>query len=34
MARFAALQIKYDENESGTIETDENQALGNLTLIR
>jgi len=33
-ARFAALQIKYDEDESGTIETDEQQGLGQLTLIR
>jgi len=33
-ARFAALQIKYDEDESGTIETDEQQRLGQLTLIR
>lgn len=33
-ARFAALQIKYDEDESGTIETDEDQALGNLWLVR
>ena len=33
-ARFAALQIKYDEDESGTIEADEQQGLGQLTLIR
>lgn len=33
-ARFAALQIKYDEDESGTIEADENLGLGNLSLIR
>jgi len=33
-ARFAALQIKYDVDESGTIEADEEQGLGNLSLIR
>jgi hypothetical protein len=33
-ARFAALQIKYDEDASGTIEADEQQGLGQLTLIR
>jgi len=33
-ARFAALQIKYDEDESGTIEADEESGLGQLTLVR
>ena len=33
-ARFAALQIKYDEDESGTIEADESLGLGNLSLVR
>jgi hypothetical protein len=33
-ARFAALQIKYDEDASGAIETDETEGLGNLWLVR
>jgi hypothetical protein len=33
-ARFAALEIKYDEDESGSIEADEESGLGQLTLIR
>ena len=34
MARFAALQIKYDEDESGAVEADETTGIGNLWLIR
>jgi len=33
-ARFAALQIKYDENASGTIEAEEKLGPGALSLIR
>ncbi|HDR67995.1 MAG TPA: hypothetical protein ENN61_02970 [Bacteroidaceae bacterium] len=31
---FEALRIKYDEDESGTIDSDEDETLGQVTLVR